>query len=269
MPINPHQIKHNQGLLVFLLYKIRVLFAWVSDINLTPDCNKNYIFVVGCGHSGTTLLAARLGNHDQIHVIPKETGWFLPKRSLRMAKIKMELEMSLARKSGKKILLEKSPKHVHCIQRILQVYPHAKIVIVSRNSYDAIASLRKRFNFELAVQRWLIDTRPSISLMSNENCFFVKYEDITMKSADTFSKLLKFLELNENDAVYRGVANAYSSQHFDANSNMLIRQQQVSRPITPRVKVFKNELTDEEITNVTLRCKLRMKELGYEIQDYL
>ena len=90
-----------------------------------------------------------------------------------------------------------------------------------------------------------------------------------MKSADTFSKLLKFLELNENDAVYRGVANAYSSQHFDANSNMLIRQQQVSRPITPRVKVFKNELTDEEITNVTLRCKLRMKELGYEIQDYL
>jgi len=171
MPINPYQIKHQQTFLAFLYYKIRVFFAWVNDFKLTPDYQKNYIFIVGCGHSGTTLLAARLGNHDQIHVIPKETGWFLPKRSLRAGKKKMNLEFSRAKEDGKKILLEKTPKHIHCIHRILKVYPCAKIIIVHRNCYDNIASLKKRFNFELALNRWLIDTKPSTELV--DNSFFL------------------------------------------------------------------------------------------------
>lgn len=69
--------------------------------------------------------------------------------------------------------------------------------------------------------------------------------------------------------MYLGAANAYSDQHFAEDSNMLIRQQQVSTPIKPRVKVFKDVLTDEEIRTVTLLCNTRMKELGYEIDDYL
>ena len=34
---------------------------------------ETHVFVIGCGHTGTTLIAAMLGAHPSIYSIPKET----------------------------------------------------------------------------------------------------------------------------------------------------------------------------------------------------
>jgi hypothetical protein len=35
------------------------------------------VFIVGCGHSGTTLLTAMLDSHPQMHAYPGESNVFL------------------------------------------------------------------------------------------------------------------------------------------------------------------------------------------------
>ena len=38
--------------------------------------SDNMIFIVGCGHSGTTILNKIIGTHKNIYSISQETGFF-------------------------------------------------------------------------------------------------------------------------------------------------------------------------------------------------
>ena len=48
--------------------------------------SAGFAFVLGCGHSGTTLIASRLGNHPAVALIPQETNLFEPRRPLAAAR---------------------------------------------------------------------------------------------------------------------------------------------------------------------------------------
>jgi hypothetical protein len=90
-------------------------------------------FVVGCGNSGTTLLAARLGNHPAIHVLPTETTVLRPRRRLRDARGRLAGWMAAARADGASVLVEKTPKHIHDIARLRRLVPVARVIVVQRN----------------------------------------------------------------------------------------------------------------------------------------
>ena len=43
-------------------------------------------FIVGCGHSGTTLVAEKMGRNEHCFLVNRETGIFIPPAGLRQAK---------------------------------------------------------------------------------------------------------------------------------------------------------------------------------------
>lgn len=88
--------------------------------------SRDEIFVVGCGHSGTTIMLRLIGNHPDIHYTPQETcalcrigagitegedkenEW---KRSTqRLAKID-----AAAAEAGSRRWVEKTPIHVRSV----------------------------------------------------------------------------------------------------------------------------------------------------------
>ncbi|MEA3643573.1 MAG: FkbM family methyltransferase [Lamprobacter sp.] len=103
--------------------------AEVHQSNAVDDAELDaveMIFVVGCGHTGTTLMATILGESDAIHTIKRETEWFLHGQDFS-TELRQEREQAIA--AGKRCLLEKTPRHVYRYAKITAAFPNAKFVI--------------------------------------------------------------------------------------------------------------------------------------------
>lgn len=151
------------------------------------DFKRNYIkgvrvksppiFVVGCGHSGTSLLLKMLNMHPHIHAVPFESRAYLKAAwKTGMARILWHKNTIAA---GKFRWAEKTPSHVHAIDRILKDHPDASILLIIRDGRDVAVSLRKRTgNFAAGVQRWVQDNRAGEAYWDHPRVFRLFYEEL-------------------------------------------------------------------------------------------
>src|SRR5436309_3209703 len=113
-------------------------------------------FICGCGHSGTTLIAAILASHPQVYIPFEETNIFFkwaPLAMFRYWKIR-----TAARRAGKSFLLEKTPRHIRRVERIRRMVPGARFVVPVRDGRDVVASIGRRLgNRKEALDRWISD----------------------------------------------------------------------------------------------------------------
>lgn len=158
------------------------------------------IFIVGCGHSGTSLLLAMLGSHSNIHAIPFESGLFFDWKNQRpliraAARRIMRAFDSMAVRERKLRWVEKTPKHIMCLQQIFAVRPDAKVILMIRDGRDVAASIQDRFgDFELGIRRWMEDNRAGKEFWSHPNVHLLKYEDLIDSPEATAIEVLTFLD---------------------------------------------------------------------------
>ena len=117
---------------------------------------RDYIFIIGCGHSGTTLLNKIIGNHMNVLGFNYETKLFLSDDQNTIKKLD---EYEQKRKyREKKYIVEKTPVHVYCIDKMYKYIKNPKIIVMVRDGRDAICSLKKRYgSFKKAKNRWIND----------------------------------------------------------------------------------------------------------------
>src|SRR4051794_13051296 len=72
---------------------------------------KPPIFIVGCGHSGTSLVLAILGAHSKIYAVPYESKFGF--KSDEAAKALFAEFDAKTVSAGKQRWVEKTPRHVH------------------------------------------------------------------------------------------------------------------------------------------------------------
>lgn len=173
-----------------------------NSLNIEPD-NPNIIkvnnpvFIVGCGHSGTSIMLAILGNHPHFHPITCESALF--KRNepeIREIMLKWDRECIEA---GKKRWIEKTPPHIFHIKRFLLHRPQSKFIIMLRDGRDVVCSLIYRTeykNFEERVERWVYDNLAGLPYWDHPNVMVVKYEDLVSKTEITLKKVFSFLGEN-------------------------------------------------------------------------
>ncbi len=263
--INRFKIDHRQAWPGYAYFMLRALLVRALD-GLVPAIRHTVkpVFVIGCGHTGTTLLTARLGNHPAIAVIPKETSWFIPTRLLWLSRHYFRRELDRCARDGKSVLVEKTPKHVHCVDRIAALLPDARFIFMTRNPFDTVASLKKRFgSFEFALDRWLADNAPAAALKQSPAVMFVRYEDFVTDPHAQAERIAAFLQIPVHEAVAEGGALAYDAQAFAKHPNMRLRQQQVKYSIKARVNTYAEVLDENEVSRIRTRCAALMAELGY------
>ena len=118
-------------------------------------------FICGCGHSGTTIVARIIGAHREVFWPPFETEIFLAEE--REAYWNYLALLSLAAKSGKRALVEKTPRHLYRLDLIRKLVHGAKFVITVRDGRDVAASFIKRVgNADVGIRRWLLETEISL-----------------------------------------------------------------------------------------------------------
>jgi hypothetical protein len=138
-------------------------------------------------------MAAMLGSHTGIHTIPTETAVFFGDDSA--ADIRDFLHRERDRDAPTKpVICEKTPPHVHHTDRILTEFPTAKIVLMTRDGRDVVASLRRAWgSLDDSIARWVRDTIATLAAAAPERVRLVRYEALLQGPASVLADLCAFL----------------------------------------------------------------------------
>lgn len=96
-----------------------------------------------------------------------ETGWFSTYGGTRVAFESFRRESVACGRSGARVLVEKTPKHILSLELIFEHFPSSKVVLIYRDGRDVALSLARRFKYSLdnpsamcaAATRWVRDNR--------------------------------------------------------------------------------------------------------------
>jgi len=160
-----------------------------------PDAIDNPIFIVGCGHSGTSILLRIIGNHKNIWPVKKESSFFL--RPDRHAIRQMSGWDQDCVADNKARWVEKTPPHIFQIPRLIASRPKSQIILITRDGRDVVASLKHRSGYENIqdrIDRWVYDNMAGLPYWDNERVHVLKYEDLIGKTEKTLKDLCKFLK---------------------------------------------------------------------------
>ncbi len=257
--INPYRIRHNRTWAKVQLDRLTMKLLTALDRGVQPIPSGAYpvstCFVVGCGHSGTTLLAARLGNHPKIMAIPEETSMFLQvKRRLSTARARISQALEQGADVGAACLVEKTPKHVHSVDRIRRILPDAQVIVVLRNPYDTCLSFKTRFNdLNYGIERWVIDNEAALALSGRDGVCFTFFERLTEHPDGELGRLLAFLGLEFDGAVVSAENTVFESKQH-RSPNMQLRTKQVGQPIRANSGKWRTGLSKEEVRRVEAAC---------------
>ncbi len=246
-------------------FPLRIREAFIKPI----DLNIRTVSIVGCGHSGTTLMAGKLSRLSSTFVIGHETGCFFPVHSLMFAKEIFKKFSCEAIESGAVVLIEKTPKHVHSFRRIKKVLPENLFICVVRNPLDTVASLFKRMlNLDDAINRWIIDNTELLKYRKRGNSIIIKYETLTLNPEIEFSKLCSFLQLEYSDTILLEGKTCFDEDKT-LTGNMIKRRNQVNRPIVPRINSWKGILSQKEAKYVMEKTISLLEAFEYKYNENL
>ena len=178
---------------------------WREGGNIeSPPC-----YIVGSGHSGTSLLLAILDAHSNIYGVPYETQMCM--RSLRPYWMPKYFDM-LAISNGKKRWIEKTPNHIKHIDTIFSLNKESKIILIIRDGRDVACSIAARSgSLEVGIKRWVEANNIGRKYWDDSNVCVVRYEDIITDFTDTISSVLDFMgesyeeacrHFNQKDRLY-------------------------------------------------------------------
>lgn len=162
---------------------------------------------------------------------------------------------------------EKSPEHQRRLDRIHQVFPEAKILLIYRDGRDVACSLRKLpfmssdlfVNFALWLHYYRLQKRAQKSGRFDLLC--VRYEDVVRSPESEFSRILEFLELPAEPYVVEGHGNSSGIPTWEYPW----KARALERISTARIGLWRQELSMREITFLERWGGNVLKELGYEL----
>ena len=213
------------------------------------------IHVCGCGHSGTSILTRIIAAHPQIYGLPVETGIARKENYTKYRNNVLKFEEKTA-SEGLRFWVEKTPRHVRNLRFILDCAPSTKIVLISRNPKDTVASLKRRYgNIGKSIRRWKSDNRRVLRWAKHPQCISILYEDLVTQPELTMTRVMDFLgfsfeteQLNFHDEpVEWYVKNEPTTEELMDLLGLSFEAEQLNFHDEPVEWYVKNEPTTEEL----------------------
>lgn len=262
-----------------LWIRAKILFEYLpyywNRLTLRITIDSAPVFIVGCGHSGTSILLAILNAHSRIYAVPYESGVAMGEnKSKFQKKLKRFDRMAIA--AGKRRWVEKTPKHILHIGKILKWRPSAKIILIIRDGRDVAYSIQKRTgSLENGIRRWCEDNLAGKEYWSDSNVHVIKYEDLVTDFETTIISVLSFLDEeyecgmksyhNKPKKWYSNVISKPKMAHHGTNHNQY-RNWQINQPIFDGRGSWK-EMSAEELSFINSISGSMLVEFGYTKTD--
>ena len=228
-------------------------------------------FVVGCGHSGTTLVAEKMGKNPNSFLVNRETDIFAPPAGLQQARAAVREWLFFTKFNDKSLLIEKTPKHIHTVGRIRKILPDSYIIALTRNPLDTVASLYRRFgDLNFSTERWLIDNKAVVKNKNIASDFLpMKYEELTADPADRLQEIFSFIKIPWDPEILKVGPSSFNKGTTMKDiefSNM--RVQQVEAAILPNNGKWSKVFSDDQAKSVFQKTESLALELGYDFKFY-
>ena len=215
---------------------------------------NNPIFIVGCGHSGTSILKKLLGNHSNIYNIKNESNLFLKVSDKKIRKKIYKLWSYICTIEGKKRWVEKTPRHVNHINTIFDDFPNAKVIIITRHVKAVSSSIKERVgNFRSGVDRWCKDNIKWYENKNKSKCLILKYENLIRDTVNTFKCICNYI-----DEPYQDLSNTKNNTEkinlkiiptgelIDGEIHNNLRKWQINQPLYDNIEESRNKLTEDD-----------------------
>jgi hypothetical protein len=260
---NKYCVSHRVNIIKYLKYQIKRLCANLFSYQVKPiNATIQTCFIVGCGHTGTTLMAAVLGKFKETLVLGRETGSFLPHYGIEGSKAIVEEWLYFSGILNKNIFIEKTPKHVHVTCRIEKIIPDSKFIVMVRNPLDTCASLYKRFNdLEFCIERYNMDHEASFNLSQKDNVLVIRYEDFTKDPGEIMQNICSFLNINYDEEVLIPSKTIYSDS--TENGVVSMRKVQVEQEIKQNNGQYKKIFNDIQIAQILQKTAAVARKFKY------
>lgn len=223
------------------------------------------IFVVGCGHSGTTLMASMVADHSGVLGIGEETGVFLRSREYMLGAI--DQWGTLARQLGNSAFVEKTPIHVRFLGRMLRYVPNCRVVYIVREPRDNVSSLFERYgNLEAGVIRYIKDNLAGLDHVGDERVLMCRYEDLVSDTEGVKERVYAHCRVS-NSRSERAEWGSVYSHWSNVEGNKSVRASQVALPIYDRRGRWRDVLDYGEAERVLEATKGVAGRLGYGFRE--
>lgn len=257
----------------------RVPGWWAPGFRTVPHEFRmaRHYFVVGCGHSGTSILTALLDNHPAIQAVPGESRLFVHNRFWHNRAI---LRQWAALWSPGQRLVEKTPSHVHRTERIKRVFPNAIIVGIARNPLDNVASMTERVNnISRAIHRYNRDNLALLSAKQQGNVnIIINYETLIDYPRDTMTMILEYGGLTFDDDVlstqgrkprewYADTRSNTLPPEYTPNSHALSRNWQINQPLFDSRGKYRKILDESVVPRIIEDTADVAGRLGYDSKN--
>ena len=233
---------------------------------------ENFIFIVGCGHSGTTILNKIIGNHRDVYGIPNETFLFSRNHNEIISLVKGYNENK--KKINKKYICEKTPRHVYFLDKMYVYTKNPKIIVITRDGRDVVSSIKKRNgNIHFGIDRWINDNHQWLNHKNKDQFHVLKYEDFVKNTKETMIKICQFLEMDYYDEIlnYKKEKITLPPDFFNGliqdEKHDKLRSYQINQDIYDGSNRWIKDLTQEEIQLLYSHKAflLMMEKLGYDL----
>ena len=240
---------------------------------------RDPVFIVGCGHSGTSLLQAILASHPEVFGVRGESRAFaigdhragvplLHTWLMRDTFSTVNNWYAEAQQADRTVIVEKTPKHVHALGPLLRLWPRSQVVLVVREPLDVIASLvRRGFSLEEATLRWDEDNRAALPYMRHARVRLFRYEEFVQRPSDVLDSLLTRLGLSPDpsllDRYWRDAAERPPAERSRTTPHRALRERQIQMPVFDGRRTWNETLDPATARAVAGTAAALRSELGY------
>lgn len=234
------------------------------------------IFVVGCGHSGTTLLATLLGRSEEYYLITQETYIFENRWlvwDIKRAVVGWEAD------AGKRRWVEKTPRHINHMDRIKRVFPTSQVIALVRNGFDVVASMKRRgISPRTAADRWIADMEQLQRWRAHPDIHIIYYEDLVLTPESVLRKLGGFLgattdlsallkistDISWNYSGSRDISTDSQKERLRRRAHLERRNTQVNKPIYNDIGNSRRLLDEKEMASLKALFDKKFAAWGYD-----
>jgi cell division protein FtsL len=229
---------------------------------------KEPIFILGCEHSGTSIMLSILSNHNEIYALTNETGIFSQKY-LNLTQL-----LFFIKQAGRNRLLEKTPKHVHHIPKIISVFPKAQIIVMIRDGRDVACSIKERTgDIDLGIKKWIESNEAWLIHKNNPALYTLKLESLIANKKLEINKLICFLGLSESKSIFEYHTTKkkfFDNHHANTDSekkHLELRNWQINQPLFNNTTRWKKEMAESEKELFKQRANYLLKYFNYIQND--
>lgn len=237
--------------------------------------NLGAIFVLGCQHSGTSIVHRLLGYHTGAFQIPQETYWFNGKSLNARSKSQIIGILSIMDLFHADVLLEKTPSSYRQVGLIRKTFPHSKIIYMLRDPRDVCASLKHRGSSLIkACAEWAAAAETILSNQGNSAILVVKLEDLLLDPDGKLKEIQDFCGLEWEDLIAlhgvqpkRFYAKSIERPETVENgsSHNMHRNWQINQPLFSNSSRWKTDLSQEDVCFVNSNLSSLAQKLGYSM----